>query len=93
MRWCYKIEEMLIRIIQPVYSRLSFISKEARIIGNPLMRKLPFQDQIAIVTGASKSIGRATAVELARRGAHLCLASRDVTRMKETARQVQAYGR
>ena len=57
------------------------------------MRKLPFQDQIAIVTGASKSIGRATALELARRGAHLCLASRDVIRMEETARQVQAFGR
>jgi short-subunit dehydrogenase len=57
------------------------------------MKKLPFQDQIAIVTGASKSIGRAAALELARLGANLCLASRDVTRMDVTARQVQAYGR
>jgi len=41
-----------------------------------------FQDRIAIVTGASKSIGRATAQELARRGAHVCLASRDVNGMQ-----------
>ena len=52
-----------------------------------------FQDRIAIVTGASKSIGRATALELAQRGAHLCLASRDIAGMEETAAGVRALGR
>jgi NAD(P)-dependent dehydrogenase (short-subunit alcohol dehydrogenase family) len=57
------------------------------------MKKLPFQDQIAIVTGASRGIGRATALELARGGADLCLASRDVLALEETARLVHAQGR
>ena len=52
-----------------------------------------FQDRVAIVTGASKSIGRATALELARRGAHLCLASRDAAGMGQTADRVRACGR
>lgn len=52
-----------------------------------------FQDRIAIITGASKSIGRATALELARRGAHLCLASRHVAGLEETASGVHALGR
>lgn len=52
-----------------------------------------FQDRVAIVTGASKSIGRATALELARRGTHLCLASRDVDGMQVTAAGVRACGR
>jgi len=52
-----------------------------------------FQDRIAIVTGASKSIGRATCLELAQRGAHLCLGSRDIAGMEETASGVRALGR
>ncbi len=52
-----------------------------------------FQDRIAIVTGASKSIGRATAQELAKRGAHLCLGSRDVSGMEATAAGVRRLGR
>jgi short-subunit dehydrogenase len=57
------------------------------------MKSSFFQDRVAIITGASKSIGRATALELARRGAHLCLASRDVTGMQQTAALVRPYGR
>ena len=52
-----------------------------------------FLDRVAIVTGASKSIGRATALELAQRGAHLCLASRDVAGMEQTAAGVRLHGR
>jgi NAD(P)-dependent dehydrogenase (short-subunit alcohol dehydrogenase family) len=57
------------------------------------MKNLFFQDRIAIITGASKSIGRATALELARRGAHLCLASRDLAGMQQTAEGVRSLGR
>lgn len=56
------------------------------------MRRL--EDRIAVVTGAASGIGRATAVELARRGCHLALVTRrDREGLEETARQVQALGR
>lgn len=37
----------------------------------------PFKDQLAVVTGASRGIGRAIALNLARQGARLCLVGRD----------------
>jgi NAD(P)-dependent dehydrogenase (short-subunit alcohol dehydrogenase family) len=52
----------------------------------------PFQDKVAIVTGASSGIGRATVLALARRGAHIALAARRVNLLEEVAAEAQAYG-
>lgn len=49
--------------------------------------------KVAIVTGASGGIGRATALELARAGAHLVLASRNVQTLDRVCREVEALGR
>ena len=55
------------------------------------MRNL--QDKIAIVTGASRGIGRATALELAKNGAHIALVARDKSKLSEVAEQVWALDR
>jgi NAD(P)-dependent dehydrogenase (short-subunit alcohol dehydrogenase family) len=49
--------------------------------------------QAAIVTGAGRGIGRATALELARMGADVVVAELDVAGAEQTAAAVQALGR
>lgn len=52
-----------------------------------------FQDKVAIVTGASSGIGRATAVGLAREGAKVTIcADRNVEGLEETRQELEALG-
>ena len=51
------------------------------------------RDRVAIVTGASQSIGRAIAVELARVGAHVVACSRQPGALEPVADAVRAEGR
>ncbi|MGD2206169.1 MAG: SDR family NAD(P)-dependent oxidoreductase [Anaerolineae bacterium] len=49
--------------------------------------------KVAIITGASSGIGRATALALAREGADVALAARRVGKLQAVAREVEALGR
>jgi NAD(P)-dependent dehydrogenase (short-subunit alcohol dehydrogenase family) len=49
-------------------------------------------DKIAIVTGASRGIGRAISIALARQGVTVVLAARDISKLKETAEIIDAAG-
>ena len=52
------------------------------------------REKVALVTGASRGIGRACALELARRGAHVVIADRDHFEEAESvAAEVQSLGR
>jgi 3-oxoacyl-[acyl-carrier protein] reductase len=46
--------------------------------------------KVAIVTGASRGIGRAIAVDLARQGAHVAIVGRDTVALEETAAAIRA---
>ncbi len=48
--------------------------------------------QVALVTGASRGIGRATAVALARCGARVACIARDTTKLAETVAAIEAAG-
>jgi NAD(P)-dependent dehydrogenase (short-subunit alcohol dehydrogenase family) len=52
----------------------------------------PFTDKIALVTGASRGIGAATARALAARGAHVVLVARTVGGLEETEEAIHASG-
>ncbi len=48
--------------------------------------------KVALVTGASKGLGKAMAMALAAQGARLALVSRDAARLNQVAREIQTRG-
>ena len=56
------------------------------------MAERHLEGKTALITGASKGLGRAMAVALARAGARLALVSRDVEKLEETAVAVREAG-
>ena len=51
------------------------------------------ENKVAIVTGASKGIGKATALALAEAGAHLAISARSKKLLEETAQEIRKMGR
>jgi NAD(P)-dependent dehydrogenase (short-subunit alcohol dehydrogenase family) len=56
------------------------------------MTDRPFAGQVALVTGASRGIGAATAVALAAAGAHVVLTARDTKALEAVEEQIFAAG-
>ena len=52
----------------------------------------PFADKLALVTGASRGIGAATAEALARAGAHVVLTARTATALEEVEDRIHSAG-
>src|SRR5689334_15162955 len=47
------------------------------------------RDRVCVVTGATRGIGRATAISLARLGAQVVIVGRDPTRMEDVRREAE----
>lgn len=54
------------------------------------MSERPLQNQVAMITGGSRGIGRAIALRLAELGAAVAICGRDVEKLRETANALQA---
>src|SRR5437016_3560837 len=50
------------------------------------------KDRVAVVTGASSGIGRATAISLARAGAKIAIAARRTQRLEELEKEIRKIG-
>ena len=48
--------------------------------------------QVAIITGASRGLGRAIALKLAEEGANLLIVARGIAGLEETKKMVEAQG-
>jgi short-subunit dehydrogenase len=56
------------------------------------MNNNAFKDKVVIVTGASSGIGRATAIEFARKGSKVVLAARSAERLKKLETEIISMG-
>ncbi|MEE8419311.1 MAG: SDR family oxidoreductase [Dehalococcoidales bacterium] len=50
------------------------------------------KDKIALVTGSAHTIGKAIAIGLAKEGADIVMADRDIEAMEKTKKEIEAYG-
>lgn len=53
---------------------------------------MKLKDKVAIITGAGRGLGRASAIEMAKEGASVAIISRTLSELTETANKIKAFG-
>jgi retinol dehydrogenase 13 len=56
--------------------------------GGVFKNKIRADNKVVIITGSNTGIGKETAMEMARRGAHVYMACRDMTRCEEARKEI-----
>jgi len=77
----------------PTSRSTSHRDREATLQGGCAIKGETLLDKVAIVTGASSGIGRATSLALAGEGARVALGSRNVPALREVAEAIAELGR
>lgn len=52
----------------------------------------PLENKVAVITGASRGLGKAMAIALASQGAHIALVARDIEALTSVATEIRALG-
>lgn len=79
-----------LKSIHPIFKHGSRVNTSLTIFFKRTIQ-LDFQNKVALITGASRGIGRATAKLLAQRGAHLILISRDNKLLHQLMSEIQRH--
>ena len=53
---------------------------------------LGIKGKVALITGGSRGIGKAAALEMAKEGCHVAITGRDEVALKATAEEIKSYG-
>src|SRR5271170_4988686 len=56
------------------------------------MKQHELSEQLVLITGASSGMGAATAIEAARRGAHVALVGRGEEKLRQVQESISAFG-
>ena len=60
---------------------------------NAVLQRFELTGKVALVTGASRGLGKAIAIGLADAGADIVVTSRSLESCQEVAREIEAHGR
>jgi len=79
--------------VLPGYQAEECVGHAVNYVGDMTDALFDFSDQVVVITGGSRGMGRSMALAFAERGANIVVASRKIEACEAVAREVEALGR